>query len=140
MSNKAVMATKINNLIKDGRIEITNKKQLEKYPIGSAISYLNINNIFRSGGFITKFCEDYFIYVLPDFETRYRARYSHIQKMWVKNTIIVPTTKEKKTNFPVKINEIIVYYGVDNFDAQRFQNTDKYKKIILWGQYFGQII
>ena len=136
MSNKAVMATKINNLIKDGRAEITTREQLEKYPIGSTISYLNINNVFRSGGFITKFCADYFIYTLPDFETKYRTRYSHIQKMWIKNTSIIPAIKNKKTNFPVKINDIVVYYGIDNFDAQRFQNTEKYKKINGWYEYF----
>jgi len=135
--NKAVTAVKISNLIKDGRTEITTKKQLEKYPIGSAISYLNIDNVFRSGGFITKFSTDYFIYVLPDFKTRYRARYSHMQKMWIKNTTIVPATK-KKTNFPVKINDIVVYYGIDNFDAQRFQNTTKFKKMNIWHEYFNK--
>ena len=98
---------------------------------------MNINNIFRQGGFIIKFATDYFIYITPDFNTKYRARYSHIQKMWVGNVYqtkhdivsIVPA-ENKKTNFPVNINNITIYYASKTLDIKRFQNTDKYKKII----------
>lgn len=145
MVNKAVIATRINNMIKGGRKEITTKNQLEKYPIGSLISYMNNNSIFRPGGFIIKFYIDYFIYVSSDFSTKYRARYSHIQKMWVgtiystkKDIVSIVKATQTKTNFPVAINNVIIYYGSNTFDADRFKNTDKYKKIIRWCEYFDQ--
>ncbi len=135
-SDKALIAAKIDTIIENGRHEITSKKQLEKYPIGSLISYMNNNNVFRSGGFITKFSDDYFIYILSDFKTRYRARYSHIQKMWVGSVYstahdivsIVPSTN-KKTNFPVVINDITIHYAQKTFDIKRYKNTDKFKRI-----------
>ena len=145
--NKALFASRIEVMIENGRHEITTKKQLEKYPIGSLISYLNINNVFRPGGFIIKFTPEYFIYISPDFTTKYRARYNHIQTIWVgsvyhtKNDFVsIVQTSQKKTNFPVIVNDIIIYYGKNTFDIKRFQNTDKYKKIIQWCQYFEQTI
>ena len=141
--NKALFASRIKSMIENGRKEITTKKELEKYPIGSLISYLNIDNIFRPGGFIIKFTPEYFIYISPDFSTKYRARYSHIQNMWAgsvrqtKNDFVsIIQTSQKKTNFPIIVNDVIIYYGKNTFDIKRFQNTDKYKKIIQWCQYF----
>ena len=84
-TDKASTAAKIDTIIENGRKEITTKKQLEKFPIGSLISYMNIDDRFRTGGFIIKFATDYFIYITPDFSTKYRARYSHILKMWAGN-------------------------------------------------------
>jgi len=141
--NKASFALKIDTMIENGRKEITTKKQLEKYPIGSLISYLNNQNIFKPGGFIIKFNPEYFIYITSDFTTKYRARYSHIQKMWVgsvyktKNDFasIVPT-QQNKTKFPVIVNDIVIYYASDTYDVKRFKYTEKYKKIITWCQYF----
>jgi hypothetical protein len=142
-TNKAYHSARIEIMVENGRKEIKTKKQLEKYPIGSLISYMNNEGIFRYGGFITKFADDYFIYILPDFKTRYRARYSHIQKMWVGNVYstkqdivsIIPTDRPL-TNFPVTVNDIIIYYAKKTIDAKRFMNTDKYKKIVAWVDYF----
>jgi hypothetical protein len=145
--NKAIVAAKIDTFVENGRKEITTKKQLEKFPIGSLISYMNIDNVFRSGGFIIKFTPDYFIYITPDFSTKYRARYSHILKMWAGNVYntqndivsIVPASQDK-TNFSVVVNDIPIYYAKKSFDAKRFKHTAKYKKIIEWCTYFNQPI
>lgn len=134
--NKAVTAVKVKNLIKAGRTEINTKEQLEKFPIGSPVSYLNNNNVFRPGGFIIKFKQEYFIYVLADFKTKYRARYNNIQKMWVADTFIRNSKQKNKTNFPVKINNIIVYYAIDNFDVERAQNTNKFLLMKNWFEFF----
>ncbi len=139
------MVNFITTRIENGRKGLTTKKQLEKFPIGSLISYMNVNNVFRPGGFIIKFATEYFIYITPDFSTKYRVRYSHVLKMWAgdvyhtKNDFvsIVQTTHEK-TNFPVVVNNITVYYANKTYDAKRFKNTEKYKKIIQWCQYFEQ--
>ncbi len=78
--------------------EITSKKELEKYPIGSFVSYVNNQNIFRPGGYIIKFLPEYFIYVRSDFSAKYRGRYSHIQKMWIGS---VNHTNQKVVNVRV---------------------------------------
>ena len=65
--------------------------------------------------------------------------------MWVgsvystKNDIasIVKTTQDK-TNYPVIVNNIIIYYATRPFDMERYKFTEKYKKIIQWCQYFEQ--
>lgn len=135
----------LNNItVEYNRNEITTKEQLETYPIGSLISYTNVNNRFKLGGFITKFAKDYFIWVGPDFETRYRARYSHIQKMWVGDVYktindivsIVPTTGNL-TKYPVTVNDVTIYYGFSEVHANNFKKTIKYKDIMRWCEYFG---
>ena len=102
--DKAVLKTKISNMINNGRQEITTKDQLERFSIGSLISYININNIFKQGGFIIKFFDEFFVYITPDFTTKYRVRYKNILKMFVgdvysvRNDIvsIVKTTQKNK--------------------------------------------
>lgn len=140
---KDLLAVKLSNFIEFGREEITTKNELEKFPIGSLISYINFKNHFKQGGYIIKFGDDYFIYICPDFTTKLRVRYKNIIKMWVGNVYkvhndvvsLVGTTK-KKTKFPVKIGDVIVYYGSSNFDVKRFMNTDRYKNLINWYNYF----
>ena len=142
--DKAAFDAKKMALIGYGRKEITTKKQLEKYKIGSLISYLNTSNLFKQGGFITKFADDYFIYITPDFDTKYKVRYENVDKMWVGevNTVVndiislVPTPR-KKTNFPVTVDDVVIYYGKNSFDANRFKSTDKYKRLVMWNDYFN---
>ena len=143
--NNAVIAAKIETMIEHGRIEVTTKKQLEKYPIGSLISYMNKNNEFKQGGFITKFSDEYFIYITPDFKTRYRVRYKNILKMWVGDVytvtgdiISLAESTNEPTNFKVKIGNIVVYYAKDAFDAKRFSNTKKYKTMKAWFDFFNK--
>ncbi|AKI81609.1 hypothetical protein [Acanthamoeba castellanii mimivirus] len=143
MSDKAVLAAKISNLKEHGRKEITSKEKLEKFPIGSIVSYTNKQDIYRTGGFITKFADEYFIYVTPDFQTKYRVKYKNVKKMWVgnvykvKNDIIsLSETTQKETNFPVKIGDTVIYYASKKFDKTRYMNTKKYKTLLNWYEYF----
>lgn len=141
---KAVLLAKIETLIEYGRTEITTKEELEEYPIGSIVSYTNKNGIFKSGGFIIKFEDDYFIYITLDYSCKFRVRYKNINKMWVgdiyqvKNDVvsIIPTTNAK-TNFKAKIGDVIVYYAKDNFGLKRFKNTQRYRNMVKWYEYFG---
>jgi hypothetical protein len=142
--NKARIEAKIMCFTENGREEITTKKQLEKYKIGSLVSYTNTANVFKMGGFITKFADEYFIYVTPDFTTKYRVRYVNIKKMWVgdvyrvKNDLISLTeTIQKKTNFEIKINDVVIFYARNSFDVKRFKSTDKYKRLVAWNEYFN---
>lgn len=142
--NNAIQAAKIETMIEHGRVEITTKKQLEKFKLGSLISYLNKNNEFKSGGFITKFSDEYFIYITPDFSTKYRVRYKNILKMWVGDVfkvtgdiISLAESTSTPTNFKVMVGDIIVYYAKDSFDAKRFSNTNKFKTMKKWYDYFN---
>ncbi|BCS83768.1 putative helicase [Cotonvirus japonicus] len=143
IQDKAAFAAKISILLEYGRKEITTKKQLEKFPIGSIISYLNQQDLYRPGGFITKFADNYFIYVTPDFKTKYRVKYKNVKKMWVgdvykvKNDVIsLSETTQKETNFPVKIGETVIYYASNNFNKTRYMNSKKFKIITTWYDYF----
>lgn len=140
---KDVQGAKISNLIKHGRVEVTSKKQLEKYSIGSLISYISKSGRYRPGGFITKFCDDSFIYITPDFSTKFRVYYDFVDKMWVgdvykvHNDIISFTgTTQKQTKYPVKIGDTVVYYASKSFDMDRFVNTKKYHIMKSWYDYF----
>lgn len=141
---KYVVNVKIATMIENGRKEITTKDELEEFPPGSLISYMNKNNVFKIGGFITEFEDDSFIYINTDFSHKYRVYYQNILKLWVgdvfvtKNDIVsLVKATQKKTNFPVKIGQIIVYYAKNNFDVKRFMNTEKYQKYINWVNYFA---
>ena len=141
--DKAYLSTKIDTLIEYGHTQITSKKQLEKFPIGALISYLNINNTFRPGGFLVDFFDDHFIYVTPDFETLRKGKYARIIKMWVASVydtqndlVSIFPTQNKKTNFSVIINGIPIYFARNSFDMKRFMNTNKYKLIMKWVDFF----
>ncbi len=140
-----IALTSISRLIAYGREEITTKKELKKFAPGSPISYKNNDNIFKRGGFLIKITKEYFIYITPDFSQKYRVRFANVQKMWVgdvyklkKDLIYFTKTNRKKTNYPVKINGIDIYYGKNNFDRARFTNTHKYKRMMQWCDYFNQ--
>lgn len=143
ISRKDTINAKISGFLENGRIEISSKKELEKFPIGSVISYTNKFDQLKSGGFIIKFSHDYFIFITPDFSTKYRVRYFNVSKMWVgdvykihNDIVSFAGTSQKKTNFSVTVNNIIVYYGSNTFDMKRFMSTQRYKNLINWHNYF----
>lgn len=140
---KYVADVKIVQMLDNGRKEISSNSQLKKYDKGSLISYLNKNNEFKLGGFLLEVTDDYFIYLATDFVTKFRARFKNIQKMWVgdvystyNDIVSLVKAKNKKTNFPVTVNNIVVYYAKNNFNVVRFKNTSKYKNMVKWVEYF----
>lgn len=142
--NKDRLYATVSTMKKNGRKEIIKKTQLEKFPIGSMISYITKKGTFRPGGFIIRFEDNAFVYKTKDFgKHSYRVKYAIIDKMWVgdvykvKNDLVslVPST-QKKTNFPVEVAGIIVYYAAKNFDIERFKGTNKYQLYQKWCKYF----
>lgn len=140
--NKFVI--EFNNIsIDNNRNIITTKEELEEYAIGSLISYMTINGNFRSGGFIIKFCEDYFIYIMPDFVTKYRARYVNISEMWIgdvyttRNDIVsIVSCERKKTKFSIIINDVIIFSGSED-NCSQFKHGERYEMITNWCTYFN---
>ena len=141
--NQDIFKAKVKTMIEYGRKEITTREELEEFPIGSLISYVNKDNAFRHGGFIIKYTEEYFNYITVDFQTKYRVRYVNVRKMWVgdvykvtKDIISLVATTQNKTNFPIKVDDIIVYYAKNNFDVKRYTSTVKYETMTKWCEYF----
>lgn len=142
--DKAALLSKISTLIENGRQEITTKGELEQFPLGSLISYMNTQGIFRTAGFIDKFEDESFIYLDIDFATRRRVQYIYIKKMWVgkvnetKNDIvsIIPSTAEKTKHF-AKIGDIVVYYSNRPAMISRFKHTQKYQRMVKWYERYG---
>lgn len=140
---KDLITIKIIHLIERGRTEISTKSELEKFSIGSIISYTNHQGHLKMGGFITKFANEYFIYVAYDLTTRYRARYVNIDKMWVgdiykvKNDIIsLAPASQEITNYPVTVGGIVIHYAPNKFQMKRFVCTERYQLLIGWYNYF----
>lgn len=140
---KANLKRKIKKMIKNGRKEITTKEELEKNDTGSLISYINVDGVFKSAGFLIKATHEYFVYITPDLKQKYRVRYFYVSKMWigdpfkVSNDIVsIVESPKKKTNFPIKIGNVIVYYAQDPKDMYKFRNTDRYERYIAWYKYF----
>lgn len=145
INNDKYLAEKEAKYLNKGRKVIKTKKELEQYSTGSLISYINKCNEFRQGGYVTKVTEEYFIYLTPDFQTKYRVRFNIVKKMWigdvyeVENDIVSFKTMLNKTNFPVKFGNIIIHYASNNSQAKRFKNTKKYEIMCNWYKIFGEI-
>ena len=142
--NKALIEAKIKLLMKNGRKQVTTIDKIKKFPIGSLISYMNKNGIFKSGGFLWKVCDDNFIYLVLDSNKKFRVRMKNVDKVWigsvydVENDLVslIPTNK-KKTSKPVIIGDVIVYYAKDTYDYNRFVCTNKYKMMEKWFNVFA---
>jgi hypothetical protein len=144
--DKAALTAKIMTLIENGREEITTKEQLQEFPIGSVISYMNKAGIFKPAGFIKRFDDDYFVYITPDFEKCIRVKYKQVKKIWVGNVYVtrndivsIVPSDNKKTKFVAMVGDVPVYYGRDNASLKRFLCTNKYKKMQQWYDIFGDI-
>lgn len=142
--NKAVLEAKIKSMIGNGRKEITTIKEMKKYPIGSLISYMDNNNIYKSGGFLWRVKDEYFIYLNLDTDQKTRVRIKNVSKMWIgsvyevsNDVISIVATNNNKTPRPVMVNDVVIYYGKNKGDFYRFICTAKYKLIEKWCKIFG---
>lgn len=129
--NKASLQAKIETLIKNNRVKIKTRKQLKKYPLGSLISYIKIDGTYRKGGFLENIDKEYFTFQEGD--EPFTELFENIKEMYVGSPVRKLNRKSsKKSNFPIKIGEDIIYYAKDNFDKSRFMNTSRYKKLEEW--------
>lgn len=144
ITTKLHIQKKINDLILYGRKEITTRKELEKFPIGSLISYTTKNEVFKYGGYLCKVKNDWFIYITLDFSQKIRTRYVNIDKMWVGDVfkVVGDAISFKKpnneTNYSVSIGKYIVYYGTKNGNSKSFMASQKYKNMLQWHEYFHE--
>jgi hypothetical protein len=142
--DKSALASKITRIVENGRKEIKTKSEIEKYPIGSLISYMNKSGVFKTAGYIKCFGDDHFIYMSKDFGKKVKVKYENVDKMWVgdvyktKNDIvsITPTTN-KKTQYYAKIGDVVVYYAPTISMVSRHKHTVKYQRLAKWYELFG---
>lgn len=127
-----------------GRKQIKTKEELDNYPIGSAISYLNVNDELRKCGFLVRIEEEYFTFIEPEFKKKFRVRYENIKKMWIgdvykttNDIVSITETTQKPTKLPVKVGKIIVYYAIRRQFKIKYKMTDKYARMMKWYKYFN---
>lgn len=143
ITNSADIRHKIADLIGYGRKEITTRKELSKFPIGSLISYMSNDNILKLGGYLLSVESSWFIYITYDLNIKVRVRFENITKMFVGDVndvygdyISMMKAKQTPTNYHVKIGKRIVFYGVSSYKCTRFKSTAKYERTLQWYNYF----
>ena len=142
ITDNTSIKVRINKLLSHGRVEITTRKELQKYPIGSLISHIDDHGIFKLGGYLCRVEKDSFVYKTLDFDQKIRARFDNIKKMWVGDVFEVTgdyisfKNTTPKTNYPVSIGKYIVYYCKQNGDRDRYTVTNKYERMVKWHKYF----
>ncbi|AYV85352.1 MAG: hypothetical protein Satyrvirus12_6 [Satyrvirus sp.] len=141
--NVIYIKTRVEYLLQNGRKEIHTKSELDKFPVGALISYINKHDIFRTAGFLTKVTDDYFIYIQPDLKTRIRVRFKNVKKMYlgtvyetINDLVSIVKTNKKETKFPVIIDNIVVYYANNRYDEIRYRNTEKFCLMLAWFSFF----
>lgn len=145
IKNKALAEAKIESLIEDnGRKKIKTRSELKEYSPGALISYVTKDKLFHPGGFLVKIKKEYFIVFQLKNKQEIRVDFDNVKSMYVGNIDEVTndivgfcSSKSKKTNYPVKFGDHVVYYAQSRFDIRRFSKTDRFKNIKLWFTMFG---
>jgi len=130
-SNKALFDAKIESMLENGRKEIHTRDELLLYPLGSLVSYVTVEGLYRSGGFLRAIKDVYFALGGGTFNhpVSFCVQFENVQAMYVGPPIFNTNRKGQKTNFKVKIGKKVVYYAKDNYDRRRFKNTQRYKRM-----------
>jgi hypothetical protein len=134
--NRALLKAKIARLTRDGYDLSLNKEELEKRPFG-LITYIDKDDKYEKGGFLKEIKEDSFVWhnydpEVPDQE----IKFEDVKQIYTRSPLRLLNRSTKKTNYPVKLGGVTIFYAKDNFDLLRFKNTDRYQQIKKW--YFEQ--
>lgn len=131
-NNPILFQAKIKELLDSGREEIKTKRQLSEFPLGSLVSYVTKDGLYRSGGFLRTIQDKYFALQGGNSTNpiSFSVQFDNIAKMYVGSPVKLANRTDKKTNFEVKIGNKVVYYAKSNYDAKRFKSTQKYKRML----------
>lgn len=145
-SSKKSVAEKIQTLIDKGatKIEYPRKSDFDNMcGKGNLVSYITKDGKYRSGGFIVSWNEDYFAVrggggygPIISFSVQYKnIKEAYIRKPSRKNSPLEPIPTDKpKTNYPVKIDKVTVFYGKNNWEVERFKKSNKYNRMVKWSE------
>lgn len=128
---------KIKQLIKSGRDVVKTRAELLNYPLGSLVSYITKEGLYRSGGFLRTIKDKYFALQGGNIANpiSFCVQFSNVKKMYVGSPIKNANRTVETSNFPVQVGEKIVYYAKSNYDVKRFKATKKYKRMIDYEKY-----
>lgn len=144
-NNQSLIEEKIKALLDKGALEIKNPKYTDienaKEQLGKRllISYILKDGKYRSGGFLTANSDYYFVLLGGQIDNKisFSIQYMNVDTIYIRKVNKKNATKpikpvptlHLKTRFPVKIDDIVVYYAKDNFDRRRFMDTQKYSNM-----------
>lgn len=147
--DKAIRKAKIQLLIEKGRILVSTREELLDFPLGSIISYITNDDIFHSDGYLKHIGKKSFTVIKEPKEDAdiTKIKFSNVVEMYIghvgktKNDVIsIHQCNDTITKYPVKIGDIVVYYGRNNMDMKRFSFTDKYLRMVDWYSMFGDYL
>jgi|WetSurMetagenome_2_1015567.scaffolds.fasta_scaffold1316527_1 hypothetical protein len=127
--NKAFHEARQKNLLKNGYKKINTKDELLEEEKG-LITFIDKNNNFHKGGFITKISKDNLTW--SNLKTQNKIPFEDIKIMYVRSPLRLLNRTKKVTQYHAKIGGVIIYYAQDNFDLLRFKETNRYKKLLEW--------
>lgn len=139
-SDPVLFEKKMKEMIDNGRKIIHSKEELQRYPLGTLVSYVTNSGLYRSGGFLKSLQDEYFTlqggtFAMP---ISFPVQYKNIQEMYVGVPIrLLNRNKDKKTKFKVKLGKKTVYYAKDNYDVKRFMKTKRYKDMAAWHELYA---
>ena len=129
-----LVAKKIQRLIDAGRAEIETKEQLENFPMGSLVSYVTKEGLYRSGGFLRTIQDEYFCLQGGQVgnSISFPVQFKNIKSMYVGNSAVrhfpePVETDKKETKWPSYVGDIVVNYARDKWNRERYESTLKYK-------------
>lgn len=133
----------LKRLRENGRILISTKNELNKYPVGTLISYTNTSDIFFRGGYLIEIHNDSFVYLEPDFDKFHKVNFGDVNFMivgivsHVRNDLIdINPTNQKKTCYKVMIGDTVVYFAKSKNDKRKFMKTKLFERSTNWYNYF----
>ena len=88
-STEQNLEAKKKEMKKDGRILITNKKQLQELPLKTHVSYITKDGLYRSGGFLKLIEGPYFVLIGGSAArpVSWSVQFANIKEMWVKPSV-----------------------------------------------------
>lgn len=77
----------IDKMKKDGRVEINKLKELKNFPLGSLVSYITKEGLYRSGGMLKAIKPDYFVLHggTQQKPISFSVQFNKVKTMFVKN-------------------------------------------------------
>ena len=110
------------------------------FRLGDRIRYTLQDDEFRIGGFVTSINpKDKWLQFIGHNKKRYSLQFEEIKKCLKKTTqdgLVRYKRPQKKTNFPVFIDDVPIYYGRSKEKQQRCLNSEKYRMAQEYGYKF----
>jgi hypothetical protein len=144
-SSKLTVRKKIQELLNKGAIELSKPSSNDFENInakGKLISYITTKDKYRSGGFITSWNDDYFTVLGGGGygpRISFCVQFKDVKKAFIRkvdrNGPLKPKkATNKKSDWPVVVGGVTVYYARSKSDKARFKKTNKYNRMLKYAK------